>query len=143
MLRTTKITMSDSTDDQICCICLDTNTTGGEHIQKWDCIHRFHEECVNNWNHNCPMCRTSLRMPSHDEIHVTWAEQRNPQCRLNIAYMKQYYNPVNVQDQVVYKNSWKDRGCIESNHNIVYIITYGVIGICEDCVTIQTFNSMH
>ena len=119
------------------CVCLETNAKIPR-IYKWKCSHSFHEECINMWDNGCPVCRTmELTIPN-----VTWNISRNPTNTLNIEYMKRLTR-VPLEDQHVYKNQWKDRGCIDSNHSMVYVHTYGVLTICEDCNTIQCFNLMH
>lgn len=133
-------------DNPICCVCLDTNTTNTEKIRKWNCNHTFHAACIANWNVSCPMCRTQHRLTRHpgsNPVTVTWTLSRNPACIIDIETMKQSF--IRVPDQYIpmYKNTWKDRDCILHNHTMLYVRTYGVLGICEDCNTIQPYNCIH
>ena len=130
-----------SLPDIICSICLDTEI--GECIQKWDCSHRFHSQCASKWNGNCPYCQTSQRICSTVMPNMHHINQHNKRCILDINIMKQMYKNVHIRYQDAYKNTWKDRHCIDSNHNIIYVQLYGVLGICEDCDTTQSYNLMH
>ena len=129
--------MANQSIHEVCCVCLDTNTTL-RRIHKWKCPHTFHEECIETWNNGCPLCRTMVLF----HPNVTWNISRNPTNILNIERMKMLL-PVPVEHQHVYANHWKDRGCIDSNHHMLFIQPNGVIVICEDCNTIQTYYVMH
>lgn len=39
-------------------ICFESLVRNQEH-QKWNYRHRFHEDCIKNWNKGCPVCRTN------------------------------------------------------------------------------------
>ena len=103
--------------------------------QKWKCSHRFHKSCVESWNTSCPLCRTTeLR---HE------LQFKNKRNILDLERMKSIHNLVPVQYQNIYKEKWNDKRCIEKNHSLWLFHPFGVIGICEDCNTIQAFNSIH
>ena len=125
-------------EEVICSICLD-NISSNKCYQKWNCTHRFHEECIENWDNNCPICRNNdLLCPE-----ITWSICRNPINVLNIHTMKQISKCVPDEKKNHYLQQWKDRGCIEEEHNIHCLQTYGIILICESCNTIQRFNVEH
>ena len=44
--------------NEICSICLDEFVINDE-INKLECEHKFHKECLDDWftNNNCPLCR--------------------------------------------------------------------------------------
>lgn len=130
-------TIMDNNNQDLCCVCLETNTTHAQ-IRKWTCSHSFHEECIDQWDNGCPMCRNmELITPN-----VTWTISRNPRNVLNIDVMKSVKSvPENFID--IYKNIWKDQDCINENHSMVYSQPYGVVVICEDCNTVQCFKLMH
>ena len=127
----------DNNNQDLCCVCLETNTTHTQ-FRKWTCQHSFHEECIDQWDNGCPICRTmDLIIPN-----VTWTISRNPRNILNIDAMKSMTSvPENFID--IYKNKWKDQDCINQNHSMIYSQPKGVVVICEDCNTIQCFNVMH
>jgi hypothetical protein len=132
-------------DSIACCICLDTNTAHIETIRKWNCSHKFHAECISNWNHSCPVCRNCINMLpiSYACEEIRWTISRNPRCVLNTDDMKRLHETVPDEHVHIYKNAWKDQDCIAQNHRMVYLQPYGVIAICEDCDTIQTYCLMH
>jgi len=129
-----------SKEEDLCCICLDTNTTPTEKIQKWKCVHTFHANCVEHWNQCCPLCRTAEEV---DIPPVTWSISRNPRCILSIPHIKQCGSRVSGNNAQVYAAKWKDQDCITQNHKMLFVRTYGVLGICETCTTIQSYNLMH
>jgi len=60
-----------------CPICMEPMTTNNQ-INKWTCKHAFHVQCIEKWNKDCPICRsTTLR----EEVEtVTWCVSREPNC---------------------------------------------------------------
>ena len=63
----------------------------------------------------------------------------------NIVYQVKR-NPLIVYPTAIkqiYLNNWKDLDCIRNQHTMMCCQPYGVLLICEDCNTIQTFNHMH
>ena len=52
------ITKSTKNINEICSICLDEFVINDE-INKLECLHKFHKECLDEWfiNNNCPLCR--------------------------------------------------------------------------------------
>ena len=131
-------------DDDVCCVCLETNTTS-QRICKWECSHSFHTSCIERWNIGCPVCRNDVLASSSNNVNtdVGWTISRNPACILDVEHMKEHISQVPTEHIDIYKNEWKDRECINANHRMVYFHTYGVIAICEDCDTTQSFNCMH
>ena len=130
----------ENENQDVCCICLGTNTTENEKIQRWVCSHRFHAHCIENWNGCCPLCRTANEI---DIPPVTWSLSRNPRCILDIAQMKMCGAILNDDKKRVYQEKWKDQDCVSQNHELFFIHTFGVLGICETCTTIQSYNLMH
>jgi len=108
--------------------------------QKWNCTHRFHQNCISNWNNGCPTCRNQTLVCR--EIDVAWSISRNPQNVLDLSRMLQTsILPDNYRH--IYTNNWKDRDCIDQNHHLWYFDNRGVQVICEDCNSIQCFNRQH
>ena len=136
--------MSDELNYDLCCVCLETNTTS-QRICKWDCTHSFHAGCIERWNVGCPLCRNNVLASSLNniDVHVGWTISRNPVCILDVERMKERISQVPDEHIHIYKNEWKDRECIDANHRMIYFHTYGVIAICEDCNTTQSFNCVH
>ena len=125
----------------ICFECLDPK----QDFQKWNCSHRFHENCVRRWNNGCPMCRTMELIDSdQEEIEVTWSISRNPSNVLDLERMKNMNN-IYLEENLIpmYKNVWKDRDCIDQNHSLWFFKPFAVICICENCNTVQSFNRIH
>ena len=108
----------------MCGICLNllTNPTT---FQKYECIHVFHKTCIENWTGSCPICRTKRLKHS----------STNDWKRIPINVPQQYHH--------LYLAQWKNVECKTQNHNIFFKKPYGVIGVCEDCGYIQSFNLMH
>jgi len=122
-----------------CVICWECIDKGNLH-QKWDCSHRFHRSCVAQWNNGCPTCRNQTLICR--EVNVEWYISRNPRNVLDLGRMLQTnLLPVNLEH--IYKNNWKDQGCIGSDHKLWYFDNFGVQVICESCNTIQCFNRLH
>jgi len=124
-------------EENTCCICLDINTTENEKIQKWKCVHRFHAHCIENWNRSCPLCRITEEV---DLPPVTWSISRNPRCNLDIREIKMCGTILNEGNERIYREKWKDPDCLSQNHKMLFVRTYGVLGICETCTTIQSYN---
>lgn len=131
--------METSNDCVICWECI----TPDESHQKWNCSHRFHRNCVESWNNGCPTCRNrTLFDDGLGGERVTWSISRNPENILNLESMKKT-NILSVNLEHIYKNVWKDRDCVDQNHKIWYFNNFGVVAICENCNTVQSFNRMH
>ena len=129
--------------DNCCSICLEEITQEKE-FQKWECQHRFHQSCVNKWNKGCPICRTSILATDTETIDITWSISRNPRNVLDIERMKNMNN-IRLSDDLIpmYKDVWKDRDCIDQNHNLWFFKPFAIICICENCNTVQSFNQIH
>jgi hypothetical protein len=78
-----------------------------------------------------------------EEIEVTWSISRNPSNVLDLDRMKNNNNYLEQHLIPMYKNVWKDRDCVDQNHSLWFFKPYGVICICENCNTVQTFNRIH
>jgi len=130
-------------DQEICAICLEIMDDDDNKIKKWNCSHYYHRECINYWDSFCPQCKNNEIIQDVVDIEVTWSICRNPLNVLNIDSMKRNNPRVSTSNVYLYKNLWKDRGCIENNHNILYFQPFGVTVICETCNTIQCFNLLH
>ena len=120
-----------------CSICLEQDNQ----FQKWNCQHRFHENCANLWSNGCPICRTT-ELVNEEHVTVTWSISRNPGNVLDLERMKNT-NILHENVEHIYKNIWKDRDCVQLDHKIWYFDNFGVQAICENCNTFQCFNRMH
>ena len=120
-----------------CSICLEQDNQ----FQKWNCQHRFHENCANLWSNGCPICRTT-ELVNEEHVTVTWSISRNPGNVLDLERMKNT-NILHENVEHIYKNIWKDRDCVQLDHKIWYFDNFGVQAICENCNTFQYFNRMH
>jgi hypothetical protein len=131
--------MGEPTDCVICWDCIDINNS----YQKWNCSHLFHKNCAETWNNGCPICRTQeLFNDGHCEP-VTWLISKNPQNVLDLERMKNSDFFLQENLEPIYKNKWKDRQCIDLDHKLLYFDTGGVVVICENCNTIQSYNRLH
>jgi hypothetical protein len=130
--------MEETNNCVICWDCIDTNDS----YQKWNCSHRFHKKCIEDWSNGCPTCRNqNLFNDVHCEPN-TWSISRNPINVLDLERMKKS-NLLPVDLEPIYKNLWKDQECIGLDHKLWYFNNYGVQAICENCNTIQCFNQLH
>ena len=126
-------------DCAICFNCIDINNS----YQKWNCSHLFHKTCTESWNKGCPMCRTrELFNDGHCEP-VTWLISKNPRNVLDLVRMKNSNMFLQENFEPIYQNNWKDQDCIGLDHKIWYFNTGGVIAICENCNTVQSYNRLH
>lgn len=124
-----------------CAICYD-DESNQEFVHKWVCGHKFHSKCIENWHKSCPYCRCE-KLDETLIQPVSWQVTRNPSNILDIEIMKTI-NPIeNISKKQIYLDKWKDRYCISNQHNIICCQPHGVLLICEDCNTIQSFNLMH
>lgn len=131
----------------VCPICYDPLTeNNSECVQKWNCSHRFHTKCIQNWNNGCPLCRTTQLRTQYNTRRNSCCSNTskiNPVNILDINIMKTSIKHVPEEHKSIYKNEWKDRCCIRENHNILFVQPYGVLGICEVCNIIQCYNVKH
>jgi hypothetical protein len=122
-----------------CAICYEPMKNG---LQKWKCGHRFHNACLEQWDHSCPLCRND-ELIEHELPEITWSISRNRANVLNIESMKNIHRQVPVEKRLVYKQGWKDRDCLSRGHTMHYFQPYGVVVICETCNTVQSYALMH
>ena len=113
-----------------CTICMN-NKDKSEFISLWKCTHIFCKTCASGWKKTCPCCR-SIR-----------SNELNGISHLDIDSMINNYKHVPEESRSVYLNKWKRRLCIENNHYINLLHTYGVMGICIECKICECFNLMH
>jgi hypothetical protein len=124
-----------------CIICFE-NVNVSEMIQKWECMHMFHKNCIDCWENKCPICRNdNLIIPE-----VTFQISRNPSCPIWLQNISQYCPVLCPNESVNYINKWKDRDCIQNNHEINFIINdtgfkKNVYAICQDCNTYQVMDN--
>ena len=130
--------MEKTNDCVICWDCIDKT----ESYQKWNCSHRFHKKCIESWSNGCPTCRNKNLFNNGQYEPVTWSNSRNPINVLNLESMKNT-NILSVDLEHMYKDVWKDRDCVDQNHKIWYFNNFGVVAICENCNTVQSFNRLH
>lgn len=119
-----------------CCICF-------EHIEqlytKWSCNHYFHEDCVKEWHHSCPLCRNTEHIKNFDYDN----NYDNPQNNvMSIAGLRKNYD-VPRDFRNIYLNLWNKRDCIENNHEILIKSVHGTQVICVNCNLIKIFNRLH
>ncbi len=128
--------MTDLNND-ICSICLDTESTQLKTC-KWTCNHLFHEHCVSMWTNGCPICRNNILIEVEPD-HISWSISRNPHCPMDIPMVIRMHNHVPLNSCTLYRDEWKDRDCIDTNHQMYYLqIMRRVITVCATCVTYQS-----
>ena len=133
--------MTDLNND-ICSICLDSNSTQLKTC-KWTCNHLFHEHCVAMWTNGCPLCRNN-KLIKEEEDPISWSISRNPYCPMDISMCIHIHNHVPRNDRKLYQNEWKDRDCINTNHQMYYLeVMRRVITVCSTCVTYQSTDIKH
>ena len=108
---------------------------------KWSCNHYFHENCINTWNHSCPLCRNIDRIQctiSHNDSPID-----QPTNNIMNFYSLQSLVQVPIDKRHLYINNWGKTECIDNNHELLVLQPYGVIVICKDCNLIKCFNRLH
>ena len=116
-------------DDKECCgICLN-GMKSNQKYQKYTCSHYFHKECINAWNHSCPICRNSTLKCREKQVDLSGIRG------LPIVVPIEYHH--------IYLETWEKKECIEKNHTIIFRRPYGVLGACETCGCKQAFNLSH
>tara|TARA_B100000902_G_C27286323_1_gene904610 strand:- start:768 stop:1133 length:366 start_codon:yes stop_codon:yes gene_type:complete len=112
-----------------CSICLN-NIEDHEGFKKFKCDHIHHKKCIDSWNGNCPICRVGYELKANkislDSING---------FKRNSSVPEEFHN--------LYLSSWNERQCIDNSHKLFFVKPYGVIGICENCHIIQSFNLRH
>ena len=121
------------TENFYCTICL--NELENNIIIKWKCGHKFHEECIKNWNNGCPICRNNNLVENYISKFFT-EDKINCFDRLHNLKVCNHHH-------YIYLNLWKNRSCIENNHKFLIVRPYGVIVICKTCKRYQCHNLMH
>lgn len=109
-------------------ICFEQLENGKLCVEIYDCEHSFHKECIDKWSqksNTCPNCRSNI-------INVK-CNSFDKECIKNMSKI-----PNNLHK---YIDMWPIN-CIRNNHNVFFRKVSGVIGICEDCDTIMTFNDV-
>ena len=119
----------------ICAICLDEIKSNNE-SPVWKCGHLFHTECLSLWEGSCPYCRCNNLTEDNDQDNKC---NRNIWDKNEVKKLRQ----VPEHSKNIYLNLWKDRNCINNSHRFICAQPYGVLLICEDCNSIQTFNLKH
>jgi len=122
-------------DCSICLILLKDNI-----VKPYGCSHEFHSDCISLWNGSCPICRNQV---NHNHDHDYCVNQYDEQCLINITIMENIYKKLSNNETNIYKINWKIRSCVNDNHDLIFIHTYGVLGICKTCNRIEPFNLMH
>ena len=112
----------------LCSICIDEIIPESkDSVQIWKCNHTFHKSCIKNWTKNCPYCRCENKII-----------KKNP--TFNIEYFKSFARKI---DSGKYINDWEKKDCISDEHDLTFHSTYSIIGVCETCQTVQSFNLKH
>lgn len=109
-----------------CAICFET--LDNNIINKWSCNHKFHSNCIKNWNKFCPLCKTT---------------ELNNKNILDINIMKNIYKNIEGDIKEIYLELFNNKDCITNNHNLICLEKFGVKIICENCNTLQCFNRLH
>ena len=108
---------------------------------KWSCNHYFHENCINTWNHSCPLCRNTDRIQCANSINEPSIYQhKNNSMDIHIL---QSLVQVPIDKRHLYINNWGKPECIDNNHELLVLQPFGVIIICKDCNLIKCFNRLH
>lgn len=116
---------------QNCCsICFEKLNTNDK-INIFNCKHKHHKKCIKKWNGSCPNCRANRKI------------EYNSKSKEFMINFKKIHNQIPENLNRIYNKYWKNEICLRENHNILYFKPYGVLGICENCYTIETFNLMH
>ena len=114
--------------EECCSICLCEMKDDKYVCQKYKCNHSFHKNCISDWHGTCPLCRAN---EIYDPI------------KKRIKGFKDLPRNVPSQYIKIYLEKWGNNQCQENNHTMFFKHTYGVIGICETCQSIQCFNLSH
>lgn len=132
---------------KLCSICLE-HLNPNEGIKIYHCTHLYHTNCINNWNGNCPDCR-SQRLPSTLGITTNYSINNQSTSELpsitdeSIEGFKRCHQRIPTNFHFIYHQKWKKNDCVSYNHNLIFLKPYGVVGICEDCKIIQCFSLIH
>ena len=127
--------MNDNINDNIkCSICL--NVLENDIISKWKCNHKFHSKCISTWNNGCPLCRNNILI---DDIFI---EKFFTDDKIN-NFDRLHNLKVSKHHHSIYLNLWKNKSCIDNNHNFLLVRPYGVIVICKTCKRYECYNLMH
>ena len=102
-----------------CSICLE-EINSLHTIKKWKCDHQFHPSCILNWHDTCPNCRA----------------ERIEKSYFDIPYFRSFARKLCSSE---YIEQWDKKTCID-NHDLQFHKSYGVLGTCLTCYTIQSFN---
>ena len=139
--------LEDQNSLEFCSICLE-HLNPNEGIKIYQCTHLHHPNCINNWNGNCPYCR-SQRLPSTLRIITNHSIDNQSTSELptiteeSIEGFKRCNQRVPTNFHNIYHQTWKKNDCVTNNHNLIFLKPYGVVGICEDCKIIQCFSLSH
>ena len=120
---------------ETCSICLNDMIDETSICRKYKCNHYFHKNCIHDWTGNCPLCRAIVKPQN---FSLNWRTKYD-----NIKGFKSLPNDVPSEYINIYLEKWLNNECIKNNHKMFFKHTYGVIGICETCQIIQTFNLSH
>ncbi|MCL7046524.1 hypothetical protein MKW94_024338 [Papaver nudicaule] len=58
-------------DAEVCSVCLQDMSGGGEDVVALKCSHTFHEKCMSEWSKrksNCPLCRHDMRKDQQPKL---------------------------------------------------------------------------
>jgi len=125
-----------------CSICL---SSLNNIVKPYICGHEFHSECISQWNGSCPICRGLKIINDINNINDEYPlNQDDQKCLINITRMENIYTKISNIDHInIYKNVWKIRSCVNENHNLIFIVPYGAMGLCKTCNRVESFNLMH
>lgn len=115
-------------NNRICSICL-TTIEENEMDTKWICRHRYHRECITNWNGSCPECRCSHLLRTSRFYDYT----EDSRWKIEFYLMASRLVPRDDVNAQRYKTLWKHEKCIKENHEITFHDTNHIAGICHNC----------
>ena len=126
---------------ELCSICLE-HLNENEDTKPYQCTHLYHSNCINNWHWNCPTCRaekssTTLTNNNNNTRNLSDISEES------IEGFKRCHQRIPTNFHFIYHQKWKKNDCVRYNHNLIFLKPYGVVGICEDCKIIQSFNLSH
>ena len=114
-----------------CSICL-LDIENKTRYRKYTCFHYFHKTCISAWKGSCPICRNNIL--KLDEYYIT---------NEKVKGIKRIPRIVPIEYYDIYLLSWRNKQCIDNNHDIFFRQPYGVLGACETCGELQAFNLLH
>ena len=111
-----------------CAICL-ASIDENDVDTKWICRHRYHRDCITNWNGSCPECRCSHNLRTSRFYDYT----EDSRWKIEFYLKSSRLVPKDEVEARRYKDLWKHERCIKENHEITFHDTNHLAGICHNC----------